>query len=100
VPLFTGRGYDWTDRYLAIAGVAAKLRARSFTFDGEAGFAGPMAWPSSTHSGAPAGDTVKLPHALSTPLGEPAAEPFRLMNLSVTTQVVLDSSRKQGFGEV
>src|SRR5271163_1134135 len=34
--LFTRRGYDWTDRYPAIAVAAAKLRARSFTLDGEA----------------------------------------------------------------
>jgi ATP dependent DNA ligase domain len=36
VRLFTRRGYDWTDRYPAIAAAAAKLRARSFTMDGEA----------------------------------------------------------------
>jgi bifunctional non-homologous end joining protein LigD len=36
VRLFTRRGYDWTERYPAIAGAAAKLRARSFTLDGEA----------------------------------------------------------------
>jgi bifunctional non-homologous end joining protein LigD len=36
VQLFTRRGYDWTDRYPAIASVARKLRARSFTIDGEA----------------------------------------------------------------
>jgi bifunctional non-homologous end joining protein LigD len=36
VRLFTRRGYDWTDRYPAIASAAAKLRARSFTIDGEA----------------------------------------------------------------
>jgi bifunctional non-homologous end joining protein LigD len=35
VHLFTRRGYDWTDRYPAIAAAAAKLRARSFTLDGE-----------------------------------------------------------------
>jgi ATP-dependent DNA ligase len=35
VRLFTRRGYDWTDRYPAIAGAAAELRAR-FTLDGEA----------------------------------------------------------------
>jgi bifunctional non-homologous end joining protein LigD len=34
--LFTRRGYDWTDRYPAIASAAAKLRAKSFTMDGEA----------------------------------------------------------------
>jgi bifunctional non-homologous end joining protein LigD len=36
VRLFTRRGYDWTNRYPAIAGAAAKLRAKSFTLDGEA----------------------------------------------------------------
>jgi bifunctional non-homologous end joining protein LigD len=30
------RGYDWTERYPAIAGTAAMLRARSFTLDGQA----------------------------------------------------------------
>jgi bifunctional non-homologous end joining protein LigD len=36
VLLFTRRGHDWTHRYPAIAAAAAKLRARSFTLDGEA----------------------------------------------------------------
>jgi hypothetical protein len=36
VRLSTRRGHDWTDRYPAIAGGAAILRARSFTLDGEA----------------------------------------------------------------
>jgi bifunctional non-homologous end joining protein LigD len=36
VRLFTRRGYDWTDRYPAIAAAAAKRRAKSFTLDGEA----------------------------------------------------------------
>jgi bifunctional non-homologous end joining protein LigD len=36
VRLFTRRGYDWTDRYPAIAVAAARLKARSFTLDGEA----------------------------------------------------------------
>jgi bifunctional non-homologous end joining protein LigD len=36
VHLFTRRGYEWTDRYPAIAAAAAKLRAKSFTLDGEA----------------------------------------------------------------
>jgi bifunctional non-homologous end joining protein LigD len=40
VRLFTRRGHDWTDRYPAIAAVAAKLRARSFTMDGEAAVSG------------------------------------------------------------
>jgi bifunctional non-homologous end joining protein LigD len=41
VRLFTRRGYDWTDRYPAIANAAAKLKARSFTLDGEAVVCGP-----------------------------------------------------------
>jgi bifunctional non-homologous end joining protein LigD len=36
VRLFTRRGYDWTGRYSAIASAAAKIRAQSFTLDGEA----------------------------------------------------------------
>jgi bifunctional non-homologous end joining protein LigD len=36
VRLFTRRGHDWTDRYPAIAGGVAKLRALSFTLDREA----------------------------------------------------------------
>jgi bifunctional non-homologous end joining protein LigD len=40
VRLFTRRGYDWTERYPAIAGAAAILRASSFTVDGEAIVAG------------------------------------------------------------
>jgi ATP-dependent DNA ligase len=36
VRLFIRRGHDWTERYPAIAGTAAMLRARSFTLDGEA----------------------------------------------------------------
>jgi bifunctional non-homologous end joining protein LigD len=41
VRLFTRRGYDWTTRYPAIATTAAKLRAASFTLDGEAVVCGP-----------------------------------------------------------
>jgi bifunctional non-homologous end joining protein LigD len=41
VRLFTRRGYDWTARYPAVASTAAKLRARSFTLDGEAVVCGP-----------------------------------------------------------
>jgi bifunctional non-homologous end joining protein LigD len=42
VRLFTRRGHDWTDRYPAIAAAAAtKLRAKSFTLDGEAVVSGP-----------------------------------------------------------
>jgi bifunctional non-homologous end joining protein LigD len=40
VHLFTRRGHDWTERFPAIAAAAAKLRARSFTMDGEAVVAG------------------------------------------------------------
>jgi bifunctional non-homologous end joining protein LigD len=36
VRLLTRRGYEWTDRYPAIAEAAGKLRAESFTLDGEA----------------------------------------------------------------
>jgi bifunctional non-homologous end joining protein LigD len=36
VRLFTRRGHEWTERYPAIAAAAAKLRAKSFTLDGEA----------------------------------------------------------------
>jgi bifunctional non-homologous end joining protein LigD len=36
VQLFTRRGHDWTERYPGIAATAAKLRAKSFTLDGEA----------------------------------------------------------------
>jgi bifunctional non-homologous end joining protein LigD len=41
VRLFTRKGYDWSDRYPAIAVTAMKLRARSFTLDGEACVCGP-----------------------------------------------------------
>jgi ATP-dependent DNA ligase len=41
VRLFTRRGFDWTDRYPAIARAAAKLTTRSFTIDGEAVVCGP-----------------------------------------------------------
>jgi bifunctional non-homologous end joining protein LigD len=41
VRLSTRRGYDWTERYPAIAAAAVKLRARSFTIDGEAVVTGP-----------------------------------------------------------
>jgi bifunctional non-homologous end joining protein LigD len=40
VRLFTRRGYNWIDRYPAIAAAAARLRAKSFTLDGEAVVAG------------------------------------------------------------
>ena len=32
---FTSRGHDWIDRYPTIANAATKLKARSFTLDGE-----------------------------------------------------------------
>jgi bifunctional non-homologous end joining protein LigD len=41
IRLFTRRGNDWSERYPAIAGAAAQLRARSFTLDGEAVVCGP-----------------------------------------------------------
>jgi ATP-dependent DNA ligase len=37
----TRRGYDWSVRYPAIARAAAKLKAKSFTIDGEAAVCGP-----------------------------------------------------------
>jgi bifunctional non-homologous end joining protein LigD len=40
VRLFTRRGHDWTERYPGIAAAAAKLRAKSFTLDGEAAVSG------------------------------------------------------------
>jgi bifunctional non-homologous end joining protein LigD len=40
VRLFTRRGYDWADRFPAITAAALKLRAKSFTIDGEAVVAG------------------------------------------------------------
>jgi bifunctional non-homologous end joining protein LigD len=36
VRLFTRNGYGWSGRYPAIAATAVRLRARSFTLDGEA----------------------------------------------------------------
>jgi bifunctional non-homologous end joining protein LigD len=50
VRLFTRRGYDWTDRYPAIAAAAAKLKARSFTLTGRWWSAVPMGSPCSTPS--------------------------------------------------
>jgi bifunctional non-homologous end joining protein LigD len=41
VRLFTRRGYDWSGRYPAIVATAMKLRAQSFTLDGEACVCGP-----------------------------------------------------------
>jgi hypothetical protein len=41
VRLFTRNGYDWSARYPAIAVTATRLRARSFTLDGEAVVCGP-----------------------------------------------------------
>jgi bifunctional non-homologous end joining protein LigD len=41
VRLFARRGFDWTSRYPAIASTAGKLRAKSFTIDGEAVVCGP-----------------------------------------------------------
>jgi bifunctional non-homologous end joining protein LigD len=41
VRLFTRNGYDWSSRYPAIAVTASRLRASSFTLDGEAVVCGP-----------------------------------------------------------
>lgn len=35
VRLFTRRGFDWTDRYPRVVAAAAKIKAQSFTMDGE-----------------------------------------------------------------
>jgi bifunctional non-homologous end joining protein LigD len=40
VRLFTRRGHDWTNRYPAIVAAAVRLRATSFTLDGEAAVCG------------------------------------------------------------
>jgi ATP-dependent DNA ligase len=41
VRLFMRRGYDWSERYPAIARAAWKLRAKSFTLNREAAVCGP-----------------------------------------------------------
>jgi ATP-dependent DNA ligase len=48
VRLLTRRGYDWTDRFPAIAKAALALMAKSFTIDGEALSPDRMALRSST----------------------------------------------------
>jgi hypothetical protein len=50
VRLFTRRGYDWSNRYPAIARAAAKLRAKSFTLAARPRSAGRTASPSSKRS--------------------------------------------------
>ena len=49
----TRRGYDWTEHYPAVASAAGKLRARSFTIDGEGVATALMASPCSMR---PTGD--------------------------------------------
>jgi ATP-dependent DNA ligase len=58
VRLFTRRGLDWTDRYPAIAGAAAKLTARSFTIDGEAVVCGADGVFEALHRRRPAADAI------------------------------------------
>src|SRR5258708_24773358 len=41
VRLYTRNAYDWTVRLPAIAAAAARIKAKSFTIDGEAGVLGP-----------------------------------------------------------
>ena len=41
VRLYTRNAYDWTARLPAIAGAAARIKAKSFTIDGEAVVLGP-----------------------------------------------------------
>src|SRR5262249_16130571 len=36
VRLYSRNGYDWTSRLTAIAGAAERIKAKSFTIDGEA----------------------------------------------------------------
>jgi bifunctional non-homologous end joining protein LigD len=62
VRLFTRRGYDWSDRYPAIAKAAAKLRAKSFTIDGESAVCGSdgVAVFDALHQEAPRGRSSQL----------------------------------------
>jgi bifunctional non-homologous end joining protein LigD len=41
VRLYSRNGYDWTSRLTAIAGTAERIKAKSFTIDGEAVVLGP-----------------------------------------------------------
>ena len=41
VRLYTRNAYDWTERLPAIAAAAARIKAKSFTIDGEAVVLGP-----------------------------------------------------------
>jgi ATP dependent DNA ligase domain len=50
VRLFTRNGYDWTERYSAIAAAASKLLAKSFILDGEAVVCGADGSPYSMRS--------------------------------------------------
>jgi hypothetical protein len=68
VRLFTRRGHDWTDRYSAIAGAAANLRAKSFTMDGEAVVTGAEASRCSMRSTA----AIRPRTRCCTPSGLPA----------------------------
>jgi hypothetical protein len=60
VRLFTRRGYDWTDRYPAIATAAAKLRASSFTCNLRYVFRGALL---------PSADTATLSSSSVAPIG-------------------------------
>jgi bifunctional non-homologous end joining protein LigD len=90
VRLFTRRGYDWTDRYPAIASAAAKLRARSFTIDGEVAVVGAdgVATFDALHSRRKAADAMLYAFDLMAlngedlgplPLGERKAKLVRLL---------------------
>jgi bifunctional non-homologous end joining protein LigD len=60
VRLLTRCGYEWTDRYPAIAAAAAKLHAKSFTLDGEAVVVG--------HDGVAVFDALRRRHKASEAL--------------------------------
>jgi ATP-dependent DNA ligase len=45
VRFYTRNAYDWTVRLPAIAAAAERVKAKSFTIDGEAVVLGPDGWP-------------------------------------------------------
>jgi bifunctional non-homologous end joining protein LigD len=81
--LIVRRGFDWTDRYPAIASAAAKLRASSFTLDGEAVVCGPdgVTVFDALHRRHKASDAIlyAFDHLEPLPLGERKAKLARLL---------------------
>jgi hypothetical protein len=69
VRLFTRRGYDWSGRYPAIVVTPMKLRATSFTLDGEAVVCGPdgIAIFDALHRHGTASEAMKAGHVLVRP---------------------------------